>query len=59
VDEWLRVNATCPTCRHSIFGPTEGSGTGVERETNGGEEKRGEAGRASRSIALVPYHTIR
>jgi hypothetical protein len=24
VDEWLRVNATCPTCRKSIL-PTDGS----------------------------------
>ena len=30
VDEWLRVNATCPTCRNPIVTPGSGPGDGGE-----------------------------
>ena len=32
VDEWLRVNASCPTCRKRII--DENSGSGSNEETN-------------------------
>ena len=45
VDEWLRVNATCPTCRESILAShDEESGgspvsTSMERDTSSREEE--------------------
>ena len=36
VDEWLQVNASCPTCRKLIFPPASGSGNpGMEVEAAG------------------------
>mmetsp|Transcript_19251 Transcript_19251/g.19386 ORF Transcript_19251/g.19386 Transcript_19251/m.19386 type:complete len:360 (+) Transcript_19251:104-1183(+) len=39
VDEWLRVNASCPTCRTGMFGntETEGNGTGGAEGGGGGQ----------------------
>ena len=36
VDEWLRVNATCPTCRMSVLSGSGGGGGGGGGGTDGG-----------------------
>jgi len=38
VDEWLRVNCTCPTCRESILQPTPSSSSSSSNHVSNSEE---------------------
>jgi len=49
VDEWLRVNASCPTCRTGIFGPLGGTGAVDTTTTTTAPQAQGRSAAASQS----------
>jgi hypothetical protein len=50
VDEWLRVNASCPTCRHSIFQSMDESTTS---STHSGDEEEAKSMISNGTIQLT------
>eukprot|EP00602_Paraphysomonas_sp_CaronLab_P000885 CAMPEP_0185031734 /NCGR_PEP_ID=MMETSP1103-20130426/19358_1 /TAXON_ID=36769 /ORGANISM="Paraphysomonas bandaiensis, Strain Caron Lab Isolate" /LENGTH=186 /DNA_ID=CAMNT_0027567357 /DNA_START=595 /DNA_END=1155 /DNA_ORIENTATION=- len=55
VDEWLRVNASCPTCRMSIFHNDLENGASGEEKNDGGEEEKSSGAITRNMQRLTPF----
>ena len=50
VDEWLSVNASCPTCRHNIINPVGGNADEAEEQPEMEMAVRNPPGGSSASV---------